>query len=561
MSSHRMAHLDDEQLLHYADGELPARKARQVRSHLEACWQCRAELEELQKTVSECARYRKAVLETCLPPPPAPWADIYRRFAEADAALERRPLFARVAEALASPLRHPGRWLPAAVALLLLWGVFHQFRHAPSVQAAQLLRKAVVAAQSRPEKPRRIQIRTSKQRVTRLIHAPEIPQAETLAPLEALFRAARYNWDDPLSAKSFQAWRDQLADKSDEVTTMGGQPSQEGSRYRIRTTTSSGELMAATLTLTAADFRPVVGMLEFRNAEWVEMTELPEDPQTAPAAAPPARPLASRREPPAPASVATAGEELQVLAALHDVGADLGDPIEVTRAGAHIRVSGVGVSPSRQQQVQDALGSMPRVVVEFAEPAAAVLRPGGQDTGNAPASPEAAGLQARVEKQAGGRAGFERLSADVLDASETMMARAYALRRLADRFPGEIEAQLGVEDQRLLARLHQEHAAALVRQESEIRRLIEPVLVALGASATGLAPAPTSAASWQPAARELFQAARRVETLLGMMLGGASAETVSEDLPAQLLSSLARLRAASESYERLTKAERRDAGR
>jgi len=51
--------------------------------------------------------------------------------------------------------------------------------------------------------------------------------------LQALFQSAHYNWTDPLSAKSFQAWRDQLADKRDEVV-------EERDTYRIRTYAGSG---------------------------------------------------------------------------------------------------------------------------------------------------------------------------------------------------------------------------------------------------------------------------------------------------------------------------------
>ena len=79
-----MSHPEDEELLRYADGESSARAASRIRRHLEACWECRAKLEEQQNTVGECVRYRKDVLQRHLPPPPAPWADIYRGFAEVE---------------------------------------------------------------------------------------------------------------------------------------------------------------------------------------------------------------------------------------------------------------------------------------------------------------------------------------------------------------------------------------------------------------------------------------------------------------------------------------------
>ena len=65
-----MKHPEGEQLLRYADGELAKSQIPAVRAHLKACWQCRMELEEIQKTIVECVRYRKNALQVHLPSPP-----------------------------------------------------------------------------------------------------------------------------------------------------------------------------------------------------------------------------------------------------------------------------------------------------------------------------------------------------------------------------------------------------------------------------------------------------------------------------------------------------------
>src|SRR5215469_8411346 len=91
----RSGHSERDLLLAHLDGELPARKARQVQRHLQACWECRAELEELQKTVAECVRYRRDVLSEALPPPPKTWPDLRRGFARVDAALQPKSIFSR----------------------------------------------------------------------------------------------------------------------------------------------------------------------------------------------------------------------------------------------------------------------------------------------------------------------------------------------------------------------------------------------------------------------------------------------------------------------------------
>ena len=78
--SNTMRHPEDDQLLRYADGELTPRQARKIQAHLQACWQCRTELEELQNTIGECVRYRNHVLAEHLPEAPAAWRDLTSGF-------------------------------------------------------------------------------------------------------------------------------------------------------------------------------------------------------------------------------------------------------------------------------------------------------------------------------------------------------------------------------------------------------------------------------------------------------------------------------------------------
>src|SRR5258707_192241 len=199
-----MCHPQDEEMLKYADGEVSGRDAGEIRAHLEACWECRAALEELQNTVSQCVSYRKNVLQTHLPPPPAPWTDIYQRFAELDATIERPSFLDRAAQVLQWPVHNARKWVPVAVALMIVWGLYSRFHKTPSVQAAELLRKAVVAAETRGAKPHRLPIRTRDHRLTPLAGphrklAPTSAHAGALNSVQALFAAAHHPSDNPLS--------------------------------------------------------------------------------------------------------------------------------------------------------------------------------------------------------------------------------------------------------------------------------------------------------------------------------------------------------------------------
>ena len=541
-----MPHPSEEQLLRYSDGELPGRATSQVHTHLKACWQCRTNVEEIEKTVGACVRYRTTVLERHLPAPPAPWTDIYRSFAEIDAALPQLSFRDRLVLALAWPVHHPKKWVPAAVALMLAVGLFYRYRLTPSVQASELLQKAIVASDSRPAKPHLLRIRTKVASVTRRSGtdhalASNTADQQTLNSVESLFHNANYNWDDPLSARSYSAWRNQLSAKRDQVL-------QQQDSYRIRTATDSGDLLDASLQLRSQDLQPTEGRFEFRNQDWVEITAIPDLPESVATAAAPAPeprtafPVASSTNITPSLPAPTIADELRVLTALHGIGADLGDPLEVTRDSSQIVVSGVGIAPERRQQIQQALSSLSNVAVRFAESDAAP-RSSSPET---PATADIPQVQARIAEQMGGRARFDQIAAQALDLSDPLMARAYALRRLAEKFP--VEANLNPEDLATLHRLQRDHVSALREQTRELEQVLKPALKSVPVGpASGL-----SDPSQNLTTEDLFQSARRVEKLLAVVFGAAPADdSASSQLPAQLLSAVTDLRAKVEAYDHL----------
>jgi hypothetical protein len=552
-----MPHPSEEQLLRYSDGELPGRNTGQVHSHLKACWQCRTNVEEIEKTVGACVRYRTAVLQRHLPAPPEPWTDIYRSFAEIDATLPAPTFADRLKQALAWPVHNPKKWVPVAVALMLAWGLFYRYRVTPSVQAAELLHKAILASDSRPATPHLLRIRTKVSSFTRRAGseqalASNAQDRETLNSLKTLFQDAHYNWDDPLSARSYSAWRDQLTAKRDQVQ-------EDRDSYRIRTDTESGDLLDASLQLRSQDLQPIEGRFEFRNSDWVEITALPEEASPV-ASATPAVPETRTAMPveAAPSNNAapllpapTIGDELQVLTALHEVGADLGDPVEVSRNDHNIVVSGIGIAPERQAEIQKAVAFLPNVAVRFSESAPAAVAPQTVTPEN-PAGGDLRQLQSRIAEQMGGRTRYDELAAHVLDMSEPLMSRAYALRRLMERFPVSVEAQLSPQDLATLHRLQQEHTAALRQQTVELERTLKPALKSVGGSSRTSREPALSSNAWQPATEDLFQSARRVEKLLAVVFGAAAPDdSANTELPAQLLSAVTDLRAKVEAYDHL----------
>jgi hypothetical protein len=61
-------HPSDEELLLSADGELPRRRAAWVRTHLAACWDCRARMGEIEGIIADFVRAHHQSVDAKLPP-------------------------------------------------------------------------------------------------------------------------------------------------------------------------------------------------------------------------------------------------------------------------------------------------------------------------------------------------------------------------------------------------------------------------------------------------------------------------------------------------------------
>ncbi|HJZ96942.1 MAG TPA: zf-HC2 domain-containing protein [Candidatus Solibacter sp.] len=537
-------HPDQGELLLYLDGELSGRKAKQIRSHLEACWQCRTELQVLEATVADCMKYRKDVVAEGLPPAPAQWKAL--DFDSVEAELASQSLWSRLAGWL-SPRQPAMRWaLTGAAAIALVFVAINKLNETPKVEAAALLKKAVAVTESRPHGAKRIRIATSRRQITRIVNGETSVPATGEAEIAAMFEAAHYDFHDPLSARAYSAWYGQLAHKQDAIDT-------EKDFYTIKTITDESEMVSATIKMRATDFEALQARFEFRDREWVEMTEL-VDQQTLPASTVAGTAAGAPRQPGAPAvtlpSVAENmepslySEELQVFAALRKSNADLGDDIEVRREGRDVVVNGTAVPQQHQQQLHAMLDRLPHVTMRFNEPSLPASNPPAQEpvTRDA-AGPEKPKYPARLEARLGGRPQFERFSGQILDWSEAVMSHVYALHRLALQFPAAAAASMRPDERATLYSLAQEHVTALAKDLRKIANTVNPVLNGMGER--GVAPMALSSATWQEDAAQILATGRRVDTLLAGVLGVTS-KAVAEDAPSQLLTGLAQLAADAE---------------
>ena len=170
MSNLDLRHPEDGLLLRYLDGELPGRKARQVRTHLEACWQCRA---QVRRTARRDRRMR-ALSQECAGAQPAAPAGSHGAAWISNAWMPNWPRNPCSSGWRGSSRRCAIRACagrsPAPLAVALCFVLVRQLRETPKVEAAALLQKAVSGLCNRVPPPvKRLRITTRTGQMTRVI--------------------------------------------------------------------------------------------------------------------------------------------------------------------------------------------------------------------------------------------------------------------------------------------------------------------------------------------------------------------------------------------------------
>jgi hypothetical protein len=215
-----------------------------------------------------------------------------------------------------------------------------------------------------------------------------------------------------------------------------------------------------------------------------------------------------------------ANDEVLVVAALHRIGADLGDPVRATVEGGKVSVGGIGLAPSREVEIREALALIPGVQINFQEGHSVGSGASRSVTVVAGRSP----FEARLLLWAGGQEAWEQYADRVLDESDAILARSHALRNLAMEFPDARRAELNPSAAAQLSEIAASHRAALDRHIAAIEALLAPVREALNAPA----------AVTPPAGRDLLAAAQRLDRVLSVVFGGAATDLTPTQLLAEL---------------------------
>jgi hypothetical protein len=522
MDSNRLSHLSDLQLVRFQDGELSPHEA----IHLDFCADCRRRLNDMQAATVAYLEYRDSIRAPLLPSAPQPWLRLSALVARQQ---EKRSAF---------------RWWPvvAFAATLCLVMFLLEPSTQSSRQASELLDRS--ASTSEPQ-GRLITMQLHGRTIIRpAVLTKDVPAGNDpgMAHLQELFTAAHYSWREPLSARSFRTWRNSLRDKRDSVSVV--QMQGEKQSYRVKTDSPTGSLRSVSLTLRGEDLHPINGSFAFDGEGTVESAEAPaQSPQPLQQKTPIAR------EGPAE-TFATPEDTLRVLAALNEIGADVGEPIDLSEDSQHrhVLVRAGGLSPQRQQQLKQALQSLPRVSLDFAPVRSGPVVPRSQTAETSTTSIPSA-LRQQFEGRLGGAIHLQEVTDQVLEASSSLVSRAHALQVLAEKFPPVIEARLPDADRALLHNLRQRHLSASERLVTQIRTNLRPLF-----PPSDTPPSQTSENSgeqtWQAGVRALVALTGEIDTSLNRLLAGSYSQPAGEELIRNLAVQTGRLQAAIQSKQK-----------
>ncbi|HYZ87375.1 MAG TPA: zf-HC2 domain-containing protein [Bryobacteraceae bacterium] len=530
-------HPDESRILRLLDGEIPESERVEVERHLSDCSECAEAMQQIESASALFKRRHQELTRAAVPP--MPWCDIREKLRQADTQVMSKTLLLPERPPEAVRIWWWGAAAAAVVGALLVAGL----PFGTKLNAAEVLSKAVSAEQAQPVARRHIRIKSGRFEYVRpaVLRTPEDAlKRRQPDPLRARFVSARFNWDNPLSAQSFAEWRGSLRSPEDRVIILNRSDLGPGRHYRVRTKSADGVLAEVSLTLRADTMHPVQESFQFRSGESVEITEASD----VPVQVPPPPHLASgeqKQDSPETTDTISPEEELRVLAALHSIGADLGEPIEVVVQQNRIHVNGLNPGPRRQAQIRSALAGLPDVLIDFEAPVSNSHGTVRQESTRVDTSTP---LQARLEEIVGGRAGAERFVNEVLDTSDRILTRAYALQNLAARFPVERESEMGSNARQILRKLVRDHKTEI---DALARRLPEQLSPVLNGSPR---PAPSiSCDTWQSCSGALMGASKQLDEALSTGFASADPEKSPSDLVSQIQSALAAWLAAVSAFK------------
>lgn len=453
----------------------------------------------------------------------------------------------------------------------------------------------------------RFRQRVAYARGLRFVREGEADKSELLSELEEIFRDNQLDLRRPLSAAAFAEWRAAVQPQAESVTEVSLPGSVAAAGLKLTTTVKGAErpnsIIESSLVVRVADWHAVARLFRVRKDNEIREYELSETAwealpaqalaifeEVAPppsvaslSPAPAVKPsiVASSPSPvplpPPPSEAELKESEVAALYALHQLKADLGEPLEIIRAAGQVIVRGQVETTERKRELSAAMNAIPFVAARirtFDEAAAQSARTQPPATvavtdssGVSTAAPGVNQFERRLARYFAERNNaapqnpeatsrrIAQLANDVFAESSAALTSAWALRRLAERFNESFNESRGeplsVEAAARLREIIGDHLAEIRVRHHNLRARLEPALVFVaGEQATAVPSTEISEGTRKARVMRLFRAAEQVHQLTYRLFDSGSSFAASPEQAAlQTLQALAQLDAALPALE------------
>jgi hypothetical protein len=540
---HVEAHLTEELLIRFLDGELDKRSNDFAARHLDSCWTCRSKHEQLRQAMDRFVQLEEALVDASITTPPREWAGFRDRLSAAGS--QKPPSGGPLPRQLTHAFGMIGVALALAVWLL----------PSASVSAKEILERSVASEEPllkgrpNPLVMQRLRVESAHRAASwSLWNAPQsrkfqerwdAPGDDRLrADLARVYSANGLDLQHPLSAANHSRWRRSLQHSKDSIL-------QEGELVGVVTTSNApaqpGEIREAELWVRRSDWHPVRQTFRVAEADATEEYQLVEtafhvetldaenarlfDPAPAatetvpkrmhavvPALEPSSVPAAS-----APAQIELIETEVEVLALMHEMDADRQDSAEVKRAGNLVQVTAYTSSQDRRLELESHLAAMPLVtsaihlLSESPAPPSSGEPVSTRDASSSASEPPLF-LQPLVQ-QTGSLEIANRIVSDQMELLRRLCIELEAVKNLEERFPAEVRESLPPRWLSRLDGLALDHLDAARHVWVELERNTGPLLAAMGTPSEDLTKIAAPCGAWYRVQELPVDAAERLEDL------------------------------------------------
>lgn len=434
-----------------------------------------------------------------------------------------------------------------------------------------------------------------------------------MAEITAIFQANQLDLQRPLSAAAFAEWRKTITSKAESVTETAwsgnkvpGNKLKDSLKLttRVKGPVAVNTIIEASLVVRKSDWHAVTLQLNVQGEHETRAYELNETayevlplqaltvfadlaplpvpsalPTTSPAALP-ARPALPTRDTalaapspatsPLPTEAALKESEVAALYALHQLKADLGEPLEIIRAAGQVIVRGQVETTERKRELSTALKTIPFVAAQIQtfDEATAQTRPAQSPPvtvaatnsgGVTVATPGVNQLERRLARYFAERnttapnntgatteavaRQMAQLSNDVFAESSAALTAAWALRRLAERFNEGADEPGSAEAARRLREIIGNHLVEIRSRQRKLRALLAPPLIFIvREQATTVPAAEVSGETRKARVMQLFRTVEQLQQLTWRWFdAGPSFAASPEQAARQTLQALAQL--------------------